>query len=389
MTKRKTYSKEFKLDAIALVREQNYSIAEASRNLEVSAQLLGRWIKESENDDGHAFRGNGKLTPEQQEIRQLKAQVKRLEMEREIFKKSDGLLCQRNEVKYTFIAQNKKIWPVIVMCRVLGVKNNNYYSYQKRKPQKSVDTEHQELLQWVKNIAEFSDNTYGERRIQKALNTLDYPVGRRKTAQLMKEANVWVRYKKKYKATTNSEHNKPIYDNELKQNFDFQSANQAWVQDITYIWTSEGWLYLAVVIDLYSRKVVGWSMGSRMKAQLVCDALTMAIWQRKPKAGLIIHSDQGVQYASHQYRRILRTHGFVGSMSKKGCCWDNAVAESFFGSLKQERVHWRNYRTRYAAQQDVMNYITMWYNSQRMHSYLDYQSPNEFERMDKQIKEVA
>ncbi|WP_404948502.1 IS3 family transposase [Shewanella sp. SG44-2] len=389
MTKRKTYSKEFKLDAIALVREQNYSIAEASRNLEVSAQLLGRWIKESENDDGHAFRGNGKLTPEQQEIRQLKAQVKRLEMEREIFKKSDGLLCQRNEVKYTFIAQNKKIWPVIVMCRVLGVKNNNYYSYQKRKPQKSVDTEHQELLQWVKNIAEFSDNTYGERRIQKALNTLDYPVGRRKTAQLMKEANVWVRYKKKYKATTNSEHNKPIYDNELKQNFDFQSANQAWVQDITYIWTSEGWLYLAVVIDLYSRKVVGWSMGSRMKAQLVCDALTMAIWQRKPKAGLIIHSDQGVQYASHQYRRILRTHGFVGSMSKKGCCWDNAVAESFFGSLKQERVHWRNYQTRYAAQQDVMNYITMWYNSQRMHSYLDYQSPNEFERMDKQIKEVA
>jgi putative transposase len=278
---------------------------------------------------------------------------------------------------------------VIVMCRVLGVKNNNYYSYQKRKPQKSVDTEHQELLQWVKNIAEFSDNTYGERRIQKALNTLDYPIGRRKTAQLMKEANVWVRYKKKYKATTNSEHNKPIYDNELKQNFDFQNANQAWVQDITYIWTSEGWLYLAVVIDLYSRKVVGWSMGSRMKAQLVCDALTMAIWQRKPKAGLIIHSDQGVQYASHQYRRILRTHGFVGSMSKKGCCWDNAVAESFFGSLKQERVHWRNYRTRYAAQQDVMNYITMWYNSQRMHSYLDYQSPNEFERMDKQIKEVA
>ena len=158
---------------------------------------------------------------------------------------------------------------------------------------------------------------------------------------------------------------------------------------ITYIWTSEGWLYLAVVIDLYSRKVVGWSMGSRMEAQLVCDALTMAIWQRKPKAGLIIHSDQGVQYASHQYRRILRLHKFVGSMSKKGCCWDNAVAESFFGSLKQERVHWRNYRTRYTAQQDVLNYITMWYNSQRMHSYLNYQSPNEFERMDKPLKEVA
>lgn len=119
-------------------------------------------------------------------------------------------------------------------------------------------------------------------------------------------------------------------------------------------------------------------MGSRMKAQLVCDALTMAIWQRQPKEGLIAHSEQGVQYANHQYRRLLKSHGVVGSMSKKGCCWDNAVVESFFGSLKQERVHWRNYETRYAAQQDVLNYITMWYNSLRLHSYLDYQSPNIF-----------
>ena len=275
------------------------------------------------------------------------------------------------------------------MCHVLGVKSNNYYSYQKRKVQMPVDTAHQEMLEWVKNIAEFSDHTYGERRIQKALNSLDFPVGRRKTALLMKEANVWVRYKKKYKATTNSEHNKPVYANELKQNFDVQQPNQAWVQDITYIWTSEGWLYLATVIDLYSRKVVGWSMGTRMKAQLVCDALTMAMLQRKPKAGLIVHSDQGVQYASNQYRRILRLHGFVGSMSKKGCCWDNAVAESFFGSLKQERVHWRNYQTRYEAQQDVLNYITMWYNSQRMHSYLGYQSPNEFERAARSFKNAA
>jgi len=275
------------------------------------------------------------------------------------------------------------------MCRVLGVKSNNYYSYQKRKTQRPIDTTHQEMLEWVKDIAKFSDNTYGERRIQKSLNALSFPVSRRKTAQLMKEANVWVRYKKKYKSTTNSEHNKPVYANELEQNFDVQQPDQAWVQDITYIWTSEGWLYLAIVIDLYSRKVVGWSMGTRMKAQLVCDALTMAMWQRKPKAGLIVHSDQGVQYASHQYRRILRLHGFVGSMSKKGCCWDNAVAESFFGSLKQERVHWSNYQTRYAAQQDVLNYITMWYNSRRMHSYLDYQSPNVFECKERELKKVA
>jgi putative transposase len=275
------------------------------------------------------------------------------------------------------------------MCRVLGVKSNNYYSYQKRKHSKSNDSTHQDMIDLIKDIAKFSDNTYGARRIKKVLNTLSYPVSRRKTAQLMKEANVWVRYKKKYKSTTNSKHNKPIYANELKQEFDVEQPNQAWVQDITYIWTSQGWLYLAAVIDLYSRKVVGWSMGSRMKAQLVCDALTMAMWQRHPKAGLIVHSDQGVQYASHQYRKLLKENGFIGSMSKKGCCWDNAVAESFFGSLKQERVHWRNYQTRYEAQQDILNYITMWYNSQRLHSYLDYESPNDFERQAEELEIAA
>jgi transposase InsO family protein len=275
------------------------------------------------------------------------------------------------------------------MCRVLGVKSNNYYSYQKRKKNELSDTTHQEMLDLVKDIAQFSNNTYGTRRIKAVLNALSFPVSRWKVAKLMKEANVWVRYKKKYKSTTNSEHNKPLYKNELEQNFTTEQPNQAFVGDITYIWTAEGWLYLAVVIDLYSRKVVGWSMGSRMKASLVCDALTMAIWQRQPDKGLIVHSDQGVQYASHQYRKLLNDNHFVGSMSKKGCCWDNAVAESFFGSLKQERVHWKNYETRYEAQQDVLNYITMWYNSNRLHSYLGYKSPNEFELKINELEKVA
>ncbi len=275
------------------------------------------------------------------------------------------------------------------MCQVLGVKSNNYYSYQKRKLDEVNDTTHQEMLELVKDIAKFSDNTYGERRIKAVLNALSFPVSRWKVAKLMKEANVWVRYKKKYKVTTNSDHNKPLYKNELEQNFTTEQPNQVFVGDITYIWTAEGWLYLAVVIDLYSRKVVGWSMGSRMKAQLVCDALTMAIWQRQPDKGLIVHSDQGVQYASHQYRNLLKDNGFIGSMSKKGCCWDNAVAESFFGSLKQERVHWKNYETRYEAQQDVMNYITMWYNSNRLHSYLGYQNPNDFELKINELEKVA
>ena len=215
------------------------------------------------------------------------------------------------------------------MCRVLGVKSNNYYSNQKRNAAKVDDTTHQEMVDLVKDIAKFSDNTYGERRIKAVLNALSFPVSRWKVAKLMKEANVWVRYKKKYKATTNSDHNKPLYKNELEQNFNVEQPNQAFVGDITYIWTAEGWLYLAVVIDLYSRKVVGWSMGSRMKAQLVCDALTMAVWQRNPDKGLIVHSDQGVQYASHQYRQLLKGNGFIGSMSKKGCCWDMPLQKAF------------------------------------------------------------
>ena len=247
----------------------------------------------------------------------------------------------------------------------MGVTRGGYYRHLK----KAVNYDHLELIETVKEIAEASDNTYGSRRMKAALDTIGYPVSRNKAKRLMKEAGVHVKSRKKFKVTTDSNHAKPVFDNILNRDFAHEGPNQAYVQDITYIWTQEGWLYLATVIDLYSRRVVGWSMGSRMTAQLVCDALKMAIWQRRPDAGLIVHSDRGSQYASKAYGRLLKAQGFIGSMSRKGNCWDNAVAESFFGSLKQERVQWRHYQTRYEAQQDVMQYITMWYNSRRLHSY--------------------
>ena len=196
----------------------------------------------------------------------------------------------------------------------------------------------------------------------------------------MREAGVQVRHRKKYKVTTDSNHKQPVFDNLLRRQFDVAQIDQVYAADVTYIWTQEGWLYLAVVIDLCSRKVVGWSMSSRMKAQLVCDALKMAIWRRRPEAGLIHHSDRGSQYASKAFRQLLKAHGFKGSMSRKGDCWDNAVVESFFGSLKQERVQWCNYRTRYEAQQDILDYISMFYNGYRLHSTLGYISPNDFEK---------
>ena len=275
------------------------------------------------------------------------------------------------------------------MCRVLGVSSRSYYSYMQRQRGNPDDPYHQEQLEAVRDIAAASGHTYGSRRMQKALNALSYPVSRTKARKLMREAEVQVRYRKKYKVTTDSNHTKPLFENVLDRQFDVNGPDQAYVGDITYLWTQEGWLYLAVVIDLYSRKVVGWSMGSRMKAKLVCDALTMAIWQRHPAAGLIVHSDRGSQYASKPYRRLLKAHGFIGSMSRKGNCWDNAVAESFFGSLKSERVHWKQYQTRKEAQQDVMNYITMFYNSYRLHSYLDYKSPNGYEIEMAELKKVA
>ena len=292
-------------------------------------------------------------------------------------------------MKYLFVTQHKKTWPIDLMCRVLGVSRQGYYHYRRNIEAKLADSEHQEMLEWMKDIAIASKYSYGRRRMEKAMNVLGFPISRTKTVNLMKEAGIQVRHKKKFKVTTNSNHKLPLFENLLERQFDVKQPNQVFASDITYVWTQEGWLYLAVVIDLYSRKVVGWSMSSRMTAQLVCDALTMAIWLRRPKAGLIHHSDRGSQYASKAFRRLLKAHGIKGSMSRKGDCWDNAVVESFFGSLKQERVHWRHYQTRYEAQQDILDYISMFYNSYRLHSYLDYRSPNQYEMEMTKLRKVA
>ncbi len=267
-----------------------------------------------------------------------------------------------------------------MLCRVMGVSPSGFYDYLRRRD-RDPDPEHEEKLQWVKDLAEASNHTYGSRRMAKALRALGYPVGRHQARRLMREAGVWVRYRRRYRSTTNSNHRQPVFENRLERDFAVEAPDHVYAGDITYVWTQEGWLYLAVVIDLYARKVVGWSMGRRLTSTLVCDALRMALWRRRPPKGqLIHHSDRGVQYASRAFRKLLKAHGIAGSMSRKGDCWDNAVVESFFGSLKSERVHWRSYQTREDARSDIVDYITMFYNSRRLHSYLGYQSPDEFER---------
>jgi len=292
-------------------------------------------------------------------------------------------------VKYSFITQHKDTYPISLQCQVLGVRRQGYFHYRRHTANKPIDSEHEEMLEWVQKVAEASDDTYGSRRMKRAMNCLGYPISRSKARKLMKEANVVVHRRKKYKVTTNSNHKHPVFENLVQRQFEVEQVDQVYAADVTYIWTQEGWLYLAVVIDLCSRKVVGWSMSSRIKAQLVCDAMQMAIWQRRPKAGLIHHSDRGSQYASKAFRQLLKQHGVKGSMSRKGDCWDNAVVESFFGSLKQERVHWRHYQTRNGAQQDILNYISVFYNHYRLHSTLGYMSPTNYEKQLIEMKEAA
>ncbi len=219
--------------------------------------------------------------------------------------------------------------------------------------------------------------------MSKALRAAGENVGRYQAGTLMKKAQVAVKPTKRFRVTTDSNHPYPVAPNLLNRQFDIDVPNTVWGGDITYVWTDEGWLYLAVIIDLFSRRVVGWSLAKRMKVDLVRDALVMAIGRRKPGRGLIHHSDRGSQYACHAYQDLLNDHGIIPSMSRKGDCWDNAVIERFFRSLKSERTNHCRYQTRETARQEVINYIEMFYNSRRLHSYLGYVSPVEYETLAK------
>ena len=274
----------------------------------------------------------------------------------------------------------KANFPVVVLCQVLQVSRSGYYDYQNRKARPD-GPDRQRLIVKVRAIHFSSRQTYGSRRMSKALKEDGEAVGRYQARTLMRQAAVAVRRKKHFKVTTDSRHDDPVALNLLNRKFEVGTPNRVWAADITSLWTEEGWLYLAVVLDLFSRKVVGWSMSSQMKAGLVGDALRMALLIRKPDRGLIHHSDRGSQYAGQDYQALLSEYGMICSMSRKGNCWDNAVAERFFRSLKSDQTEHRRYATREEAKKDVIDYIEMFYNSRRYHSYLGYVSPAEYEKL--------
>lgn len=280
---------------------------------------------------------------------------------------------------YRFIREHAVEFRVETMCRILKVSRSGYHRWlyrrlSKRKQDDAI------IKEQILRIYRESRKTYGSPRIHRQLAIQGYPCGKKRVERLMREAGLQAIHKRRYKVTTDSAHSLPVAGNLLNRNFSASRPNLTWVADITYISTGEGWLYLATVMDLYSRKIVGWSMKDRLTQGLVIEALDMAIKQRRPGRGLVIHSDRGSQYAAYDYQRYLWKRGIICSMSRKGDCWDNAVMESFFHTIKTELINRRRYISRASACRDVFEYIEAFYNRQRLHSSIGYNSPENYER---------
>lgn len=265
------------------------------------------------------------------------------------------------------------------MCQALNVSRSGYYAFIKR-PESKRSRENRELLQTIKEIHAASHRIYGSPQITKNLPP-DQKASRGRVARLMRENGIRSKVTKKYKATTNSKHDLPVAENIVNQQFEASKPNEKWLTDITYIATGEGWLYLAGVLDLYGRRIVGWAMDSRMKTELVSSALKQAIGRTGASQGLIVHSDRGVQYASKEYQRLLKKHEFICSMSRKGNCYDNAPMESFWGKLKMEWLNDFTFKTRAEAKKAVFEYIELFYNRRRTHSSNDYVPPCKLEEV--------
>jgi putative transposase len=283
-------------------------------------------------------------------------------------------------VKYAFMAQHRSVWPVRGMSRVLGVSPSGFYEWAARPPSARAQA-NQIALARIRESFEASDRTYGSPRVWRDLRDWNVPCSENRVARLMSQAKLIARPKRRQPPFDTGERS-IVAPNVLDRQFDATAPNQKWVADFTYVWTGEGWLYIAVVLDLYSRLVVGWSMQAKMTAQLVIDALLMAIWRRRPKdTELLHHSDQGSQYTSEQFQEFLAEHGIQCSMSRSGNCWDNAAMESFFSTLKAERMSRRHYSTRDEAKADAFDYMERFYNPRRRHSTLGYVSPANFEKL--------
>lgn len=289
-----------------------------------------------------------------------------------------------------FIKEHRKDYPIGIMCRLLSASRSGYHRWIKRKLS-AREFENRRLVEIIVFHYKKSKRTYGLPRILAAIRRQVLKVNKKRVARLMRENNIKAKTKRRFKVTTVQNSKASASENLLNQNFTASSENKIWTGDITYLWTKQGWLYLAVVMDIYSRKIVGWSIDSSLSAELVIRALMMAIVHRNPLRGIIFHSDRGSQYTSSSFRSILKNYGIVQSMSSTGNCYDNAITESFFHTLKTELTYWEKYQTRDEAKGSIFEYIEINYNRRRLHSSLGYLSPVEFEEKNRKelIEKVA
>ncbi|PPY46854.1 IS3 family transposase [Cronobacter sakazakii] len=369
----KRYPEEFKTEAVKQVVDRGYSVASVATRLDITTHSLYAWIKKYGPDSST----NKEQSDAQAEIRRLQKELKRVTDERDIFKKSRGGLRKAVRLRYAFIRDNICCWPVRLLCRVLDVHPSGFYAWL----QQPHSQRHQADLRLTGQIKQFwleSGCVYGYRKIHLDLRDSGQQCGVNRVWRLMKrvgiKAQVGYRSPRARKGEASI-----VSPNRLQRQFNPDAPDERWVTDITYIRTHEGWLYLAVVVDLFSRKIIGWSMQSRMTKDIVLNALLMAVWRRNPQKQVLVHSDQGSQYTSHEWQSFLKSHGLEGSMSRRGNCHDNAVAESFFQLLKRERIKKKIYGTREEARSDIFDYIEMFYNSKRRHGSSDQMSPTEYE----------
>ncbi|WP_394374005.1 IS3 family transposase [Acinetobacter gerneri] len=370
----KRYPEEFKIEAVKQVTEKGHSVAEVATRLGTTTHSLYAWIKRYDPQQPKTIESNDASA----ELAKLKKELQRVTEERDIFKKGRGVLRKPVQMRYAFIQDNQHIWPVRRLCSTLDVHHSGYYAWLKQ-PTSETARKRQQLSELIKQFWLESGGVYGYRKIHCDLKDVGESCGINRVHRLMKADGL--KSQRGYrKPRAHAGTPAVIAANSLNRQFNPTQPNQLWVTDITYIRTHEGWLYLAVVIDLFSRLVVGWSMKSRITTDLVLDALLMALWRRNPKNKVLIHSDQGSQYTSHEWQTFLKHHNLESSMSRRGNCHDNAVAESFFQLLKRERIKKKIYVTRTEARSDIFEYIEMFYNSKRRHGSNGQRSPLDYEK---------
>ncbi|HGF4490705.1 TPA: IS3-like element IS3 family transposase, partial [Escherichia coli] len=371
---RKQHSPEFRSEALKLA--ERIGVTAAARELSLYESLLYNWRSKQQNQQTSSERELEMST----EIARLKRQLAERDEELAILPKGRDILREAPEMKYVFIEKHQAEFSIKAMCRVLRVARSGWYTWCQRRTRISTRQQFRQHCDSVV-LAAFtrSKQRYGAPRLTDELRAQGYPFNVKTVAASLRRQGLRAKASRKFSPVSYRAHGLPVSENLLEQDFYASGPNQKWAGDITYLHTDEGWLYLAVVIDLWSRAVIGWSMSPRMTAQLACDALQMALWRRKRPRNVIVHTDRGGQYCSADYQAQLKRHNLRGSMSAKGCCYDNACVESFFHSLKVECIHGEHFISREIMRATVFNYIECDYNRWRRHSWCGGLSPEQFE----------